>query len=102
MFACIDFNFPQVGPVTADNMNYCPAAIGIIGLVAIVTWVVDGRKHFTGPDTGGVVNAVEAEEKGLGLGMAASQATEEKRTGSSSGGSGEGSTVPEKIIEKTG
>ena len=68
MFACVDFNFPQIGPVTADNMNYCSAAFGIIGLISVVTWFVDGRKNFTGPQTG-VVNAVEAEDKGLGLGL---------------------------------
>lgn len=49
-FASIDFNFPQVGPVTADNMNYCSAAFGVIGLIAVVTWFGGARKTFTGPE----------------------------------------------------
>jgi choline transport protein len=68
LFACIDFNFPQIGPVTANNMNYCSAAFGIIGLIAVVTWFVDGKKSFTGPETG-VMNAVEAEDKGATVGI---------------------------------
>jgi indole-3-glycerol phosphate synthase len=43
-------------------MNYCSAAFGIIALVAVVTWVVDGRKNFTGPQTPDVVTAIEAKE----------------------------------------
>jgi amino acid transporter len=63
LFAGIDFNFPQEAPVTGDDMNYCSAAFGIIGLVSIITWVFDGRKNFTGPQTGDM-NVLEAETKG--------------------------------------
>jgi choline transport protein len=63
IFAGIDFNFPQVGPVTGENMNYCSAAFGVIGLISVVTWVVDGRKNFTGPQTPGIVNAIDAAGK---------------------------------------
>ena len=49
-FAGIDFNFPQVGPVDGNNMNYCSAAFGAIGLIAIVTWFGGARKTFTGPE----------------------------------------------------
>lgn len=62
VFAGIDFNFPQVGPVTADNMNYCSAAYGVIGLIAVVTWFAGARKVFTGPEIqleGRVVPATE-------------------------------------------
>jgi choline transport protein len=52
-FAAITFNFPSVAPVDNQNMNYCSVAIGVIGLVSAVMWVVEGRKNFTGPDTGG-------------------------------------------------
>lgn len=86
IFAGIDFNFPQIGPVTANNMNYCSAAFGVIGLISILTWVFDGRKNFTGPETG-VVNAVEAEEKGLGLGMRGAVVAEGGERNSSSEGS---------------
>jgi choline transport protein len=66
LFAAITFNFPSIAPVNSQNMNYCSAAIGVIGLVSAVTWFVDGKKNFTGPDTG-VANVVIAEKK-LGVG----------------------------------
>ena len=49
LFLSITFNFPGTKPVSPDNMNYTSAAIGIIGLVSLVTWLVDGRRNFTGP-----------------------------------------------------
>jgi len=52
LFTSITFNFPTVNPVDQNNMNYTSAAIGIITLISIVTWLTTGRKHFTGPDTG--------------------------------------------------
>ncbi|KAL9618658.1 MAG: hypothetical protein Q9160_006625 [Pyrenula sp. 1 TL-2023] len=67
LFAAITFNFPSVAPVDSENMNYCSAAIGVIGLISLVTWIVDGRKNFTGPETG-VVNATVPEGHGLRLG----------------------------------
>ncbi|MCJ1410627.1 hypothetical protein MMC19_004713 [Ptychographa xylographoides] len=62
LFASVTFNFPTVNPVDQNNMNYTSAAIGVIGLVSIVTWFTTGRKSFTGPDTGITnVNIVEAQ-----------------------------------------
>ncbi|KAJ9495694.1 hypothetical protein LTR99_010603 [Exophiala xenobiotica] len=90
VFAGIDFNFPQVGPVTGDNMNYCSAAFGIIGLVSVVTWIFDGKKNFTGPQTG-VMSAIEAEDRGLPLGAGV---VAEK---DSSVGGSDGATSKEKI-----
>lgn len=49
LFASITFNFPIFSPVNKDNMNYTSAAIGVIALISIVTWLTTGRKHFTGP-----------------------------------------------------
>ncbi|PWY69318.1 GABA permease [Aspergillus eucalypticola CBS 122712] len=49
LFASITFNFPESYPVTKDSMNYTSAAIGVIGVISVATWVVTGRKHFTGP-----------------------------------------------------
>ncbi|KAF4458864.1 choline permease [Fusarium albosuccineum] len=43
------FVFPPELPVTPTNMNYCIAAFGIILLIAVVTWIFDGRKHYKGP-----------------------------------------------------
>ncbi len=62
-FASITFNFPGISPVEKDNMNYTSAAVGIIGLVSLLTWIFDGRKSFTGPENGVVVNAIEAKER---------------------------------------
>jgi choline transport protein len=64
-FATITFNFPSVAPVTKDNMNYTSAAVGVIGLVSLLTWILDGRKNFTGPETG-IMNAIEAGDQGTG------------------------------------
>ena len=69
-FAAITFNFPSINPVDKDNMNYCSAAIGVIGLISAITWFTDGRKNFRGPEIGGdVMNVIEAEEKGVTLGV---------------------------------
>ena len=63
LFAAITFNFPGFAPVTAQNMNYTSAAIGVIGLISLVTWIIDGRKNFTGPRVGsGEVSVREAVE----------------------------------------
>lgn len=51
-FGCITFNFPILNPVNKDNMNYTSAAIGVIGLISLVTWLTTGRKNFTGPQIG--------------------------------------------------
>lgn len=48
-----------VRPVNKENMNYTSAAIGVIGLISLVTWITTGRKHFTGPLT--AVVAVHGE-----------------------------------------
>ncbi|KAI9711024.1 MAG: hypothetical protein M1820_002462 [Bogoriella megaspora] len=49
LFSTITFNFPSLAPVTSENMNYTSAAIGLIMLIAAVTWITTGRKNFTGP-----------------------------------------------------
>lgn len=54
LFAAITFNFPTTYPVTHESMNYTSAAIGVIGLVAVVTWLTTGRKRFAGP--GGMIS----------------------------------------------
>lgn len=59
LFACITFNFPSVSPVTSENMNYTSAAIGVIMLIAAVTWFTTAREHFSGPEVEGVVAFVD-------------------------------------------
>lgn len=49
LFASITFNFPSTAPVNEESMNYTSAAVGVIGLISIVTWFTTGRKNFTGP-----------------------------------------------------
>ena len=38
-----------MSPVTHENMNYTSAALGVIGVVSLLTWITTGRKRFTGP-----------------------------------------------------
>ena len=49
IFASITFNFPTSYPVSHESMNYTSAAIGVIALIATITWLTTGRKHFAGP-----------------------------------------------------
>ena len=55
LFTTITFNFPGLSPVTSENMNYTSAAVGLIMLIAVVTWITTGRKQFRGPESGGVM-----------------------------------------------
>lgn len=56
-FCSITFNFPYSSPVTKDSMNYTSAAIGVIALISVVTWLTTGRKQFTGPADVGTLMA---------------------------------------------
>lgn len=64
VFTSITFNFPTINPVNQENMNYTSAAIGVIGLISIVTWVTTGRRNFTGPQIGVPAEVVGTEDKG--------------------------------------
>ena len=59
VFTSVTFNFPTLAPVDSENMNYTSAAIGIIGLISAVTWLLSGRKSFTGPQIAGEVPVLE-------------------------------------------
>lgn len=66
LFTSVTFNFPTLYPVDRENMNYTSAAIGVIGLVSLVTWIVQGRSRFTGPRVGVVdarASSVEVESE---------------------------------------
>lgn len=52
LFGSITFNFPYSAPVDKDSMNYTSAAIGVIGVISVITWMTTGHKHFTGPRLG--------------------------------------------------
>jgi choline transport protein len=43
------FVFPGALPVSGPTMNYVIVVVAIVTLMCAVTWIVDGRKHFTGP-----------------------------------------------------
>ncbi|KAI9889080.1 MAG: hypothetical protein M1814_005804 [Vezdaea aestivalis] len=45
----ITFNFPTSAPVNKDTMNYNSAAVGVIMLISLITWITTGHKNFTGP-----------------------------------------------------
>ncbi|KAF2264196.1 GABA permease [Lojkania enalia] len=60
-FCCITFNFPSVNPVNSDNMNYTSAAIGVVMLISVITWITTGRKRFTGPDSGHLLDLGRGE-----------------------------------------
>lgn len=62
VFAVITFNFPSVSPVSAANMNYTCAAVGVSVLIAALTWFTTGRKQYTGPQRGGVLAAREGQK----------------------------------------
>lgn len=60
LFTTITFNFPGLSPVTSEDMNYTSAAIGLIMLIALITWFTTGNRQFRGPESGGV--AIEGGE----------------------------------------
>ncbi|CRG86998.1 putative quinate permease [Talaromyces islandicus] len=49
VFAVITFNFPSEAPVDEVSMNYTSAAIGVIALLSILTWITTSYRHFRGP-----------------------------------------------------
>jgi choline transport protein len=57
-FCIVVFNFPSVSPVNSSNMNYTSAAVGVSALIAIITWITTGRKNFTGPQRGGILDGM--------------------------------------------
>ncbi len=65
VFTSITFNFPTLSPVDSGNMNYTSAAIGVIALISIVTWITTGRKAFTGPQIGGDIAVLDARFGGM-------------------------------------
>jgi hypothetical protein len=81
LFAFVTFNFPSLAPVDDENMNYTSAAVGVIALVGIGTWVVSARKRFRGPvDTvHGVGDSSEVEPSADGNGVAAGFAKAQER-----------------------
>ncbi|AAW43538.1 choline transporter, putative [Cryptococcus deneoformans JEC21] len=56
------FLFPPELPVTGTNMNYAVVVLGIIFIISVITWIVDGRKNFIGPrDLGALLELARSE-----------------------------------------
>ncbi|KAI1822927.1 amino acid/polyamine transporter I [Xylaria intraflava] len=49
IFTTVLFLFPPETPTTPNNMNYCIVAFGVILIIAVLQWIFDGRKNYTGP-----------------------------------------------------
>lgn len=75
LFASITFNFPSTYPVNQESMNYTSAAIGVIALLSLITWVTTGKKNFTGP---GAVSFLSGHTTGADA--AQPQEVEEKKS----------------------
>jgi choline transport protein len=75
-FTTVLFLFPPDLPVTGENMNYAVVVFGVICesqnqymgvpdlsvIVAMITWIVQGRKHFVGPrDLGALLELARSE-----------------------------------------
>ncbi|KAJ5916120.1 hypothetical protein N7504_000135 [Penicillium tannophilum] len=74
LFASITFNFPSTYPVNQESMNYTSAAIGVIALLSLITWITTGKKNFTGP---GAVSFLSGHTTGADV--AQPQEVEEKK-----------------------
>lgn len=57
-FMCVIANLPSTNPVDSENMNYTSAATGLIMLLSAIFWLTTGRKKFTGPESGHLLDAV--------------------------------------------
>ncbi|RYN49801.1 hypothetical protein AA0114_g6341 [Alternaria tenuissima] len=55
-FICVVSNLPSVTPVTSENMNYTSAATGVVMFISLIFWIMTGRKKFTGPDDGSLLD----------------------------------------------
>jgi len=71
-FVSVIFLFPTVSPVSAVNMNYAIAFLGLILLFAAGFWFASGRRNYKGP-------LVEAEVMSLDSGSTSGTDYPEKR-----------------------
>ncbi|KAL0921348.1 hypothetical protein M5K25_008411 [Dendrobium thyrsiflorum] len=45
------FSLPVAYPITKDNFNYTPVAVGGLLLITVSSWILSARKWFSGPIT---------------------------------------------------
>ncbi|RDW95297.1 choline transport protein [Coleophoma crateriformis] len=43
------FLFPESLPTTGSNMNYAVVAFGVVLVISVVQWIIDGRHTYKGP-----------------------------------------------------
>ena len=67
VFAVVTFNFPSVSPVTAENMNYTSAAVGVSVIIAALTCFTTGQKAYTGPQQGSLLRSGLVVQRALRL-----------------------------------
>lgn len=49
MVTTVLFLFPPTTKVTGSSMNYCVVAFGIVLIICITQWFIDGRRNYHGP-----------------------------------------------------
>lgn len=49
LFLSVVFSLPQVLPVTGQNLNYAPVALGAMVIVCVALWYADARHWYQGP-----------------------------------------------------
>ncbi|WVO13740.1 hypothetical protein L204_101362 [Cryptococcus depauperatus] len=71
------FLFPPELPVSGTNMNYAVVVFGLIFIVSVITWIVDGRKNFIGPrDLGALLELARSEVDATKVNLYTSQGHE--------------------------
>lgn len=48
-YTCSAFLLPTLYPITWNNFNYAPVALGLVLSLVMLWWVLDARKWFKGP-----------------------------------------------------
>lgn len=48
-FSCIILCLPTSTPVSIENLNYSPIAVGVVFVWVIVAWLLGARRVFVGP-----------------------------------------------------
>ncbi|CAO1632880.1 unnamed protein product [Parajaminaea phylloscopi] len=63
LFTGVFFLFPPELPVTGNNMNYTVVAVAVVWILAALSWIFHGRKHYKGPKN--LDLALEVARRGL-------------------------------------
>jgi len=65
VFICIVFMLPQYTPITLQNFNFTPVAVGVVIVGVGVWWLVSARKWFKGPKIQGSAEELAEIERDL-------------------------------------